>query len=88
MDVFDVEVMKYVLERMMAEANVEYWYHCPFTEPILQEDRVRGVIVESKSGREAVLAQVVIDCTGDGDVGAPRVCRSRWGEARTGCASR
>ena len=70
MDVFDVETMKYVLERMMAEAKVEFWYHCPFTEPILQGDRVRGVIVESKSGREAVLAQVVIDCTGDGDVGA------------------
>jgi hypothetical protein len=70
MDVFDVEAMKYVLERMMAEAKVEFWYHCPFTEPILQGDRVRGVIVESKSGREAVLAQVVIDCTGDGDVGA------------------
>ncbi len=70
MDLFDVEAMKYVLERMMAEAKVEYWYHCPFTEPILQQDRVRGVIVESKSGREAGLAQVVIDCTGDGDVGA------------------
>ncbi|MBM3874693.1 MAG: FAD-dependent oxidoreductase [Verrucomicrobia bacterium] len=70
MDVFDVEMMKFVLERLMAEAGVEYWYNCPFTEPILQGERVRGVIVESKSGREALLAQVVIDCTGDGDVGA------------------
>jgi hypothetical protein len=31
---------------------------------------VRGVIVENKSGREAILARVVIDCTGDGDVAA------------------
>ncbi len=70
MDVFDVEIMKYVLEQMMAEAGVECWYLCQFSEPIVEDGRVRGVIVESKSGREAVLAHVVVDCTGDGDVGA------------------
>lgn len=70
MDVFDVEIMKFVLEGMMAAAGVDYWYHCPVTEPILHGDFVRGAIVESKSGREAILAKVVIDCTGDGDVGA------------------
>lgn len=36
---------------------------------------IRGVIIENKSGRQAVYAKRVIDCTGDGDViaytGAP-----------------
>ena len=31
---------------------------------------VEGVNVEGKSGHEAVLAKVVVDCTGDGDVAA------------------
>ncbi len=69
-DVFDVEIMKYLLEKMMTEAGVDYWYLCSFSEPIIEDDRVIGVIVESKSGREAVLARAIIDCTGDGDVGA------------------
>ena len=34
----------------------------------MEGERVRGVFLESKAGREAVLAKVVIDCTGDGDV--------------------
>jgi hypothetical protein len=70
MYVFDVEAMKFLLERMMVEVQSRFWLHCPVTEPIVEDNRVRGVIVESKSGREAVLAKVVIDCTGDGDMAA------------------
>lgn len=69
-DVFDVEQMKYVLERMVAEAGVEFWYHCPATDPVVEDGCVRGVIFEGKSGREAVLAKVVVDCSGDGDIAA------------------
>lgn len=68
--VFDVEVMKYLLECMMAESGVEFWYHALVTDAVMEGDRVAGVIVESKSGREAVLAKVVIDCSGDGDLAA------------------
>jgi hypothetical protein len=70
MDVFNTETMKYVLEQMMADAKADFLYHCPATEPIVDGNRVRGVILESKSGREAVLARTVIDCTGDGDMAA------------------
>lgn len=69
-DVFDVERMKYALERMAVEAGVEFWYHCPATDPIVEDGCVRGVICEGKSGREAVLARVVVDCSGDGDIAA------------------
>jgi hypothetical protein len=37
-------------------------------EPICDGDEARGLVTESKSGREAFLAKVVIDCTGDGDI--------------------
>lgn len=67
---FDVEVMVRLLETMLQEAGAQFWYHTPFTEPLVCTDAVRGAIIESKAGREAVLAKVTIDCTGDGDVAA------------------
>lgn len=68
--VFDVELMKYVLECMMAESGIEFWYHALVTDAVMEGDRVIGAIVESKSGREAVLGKVVVDCSGDGDLAA------------------
>jgi hypothetical protein len=38
--------------------------------PIVEDGAVRGVITESKSGREAILAGRVVDATGDADVAA------------------
>jgi len=67
---FDTEAMKLLLEAMMAEAGVAVWYYSFVADTIVENQQVRGVIVESKSGREAVLAKVVIDCSGDGDVAA------------------
>jgi hypothetical protein len=34
----------------------------------MEGNRIAGVIVENKSGRMAILAKVVVDCTGDGDI--------------------
>ncbi len=67
---FDVEAMAFLLETMMAEAGVDFRYHVPAVDTIVEHGRVRGVITESKAGREALLAKVVVDCTGDGDVAA------------------
>lgn len=45
------------------------------TDVIMEGNTVKGVIIDSKKGREAILAKRVIDCTGDGDIayraGAP-----------------
>ncbi|MCH5375453.1 MAG: FAD-dependent oxidoreductase, partial [Planctomycetes bacterium] len=68
--VFDTEVLKYTLEQMFGETGVDFWYHVQASDPLVIEGRVRGVIIEGKSGREAVLAGTVIDCTGDGDIAA------------------
>ncbi len=68
--VFDTEVMKYVLEKMLSETGVDFWYHVQACDPLVVDGQVRGILVEGKSGREAILASTVIDCTGDGDVAA------------------
>jgi hypothetical protein len=43
-------------------------YHAWGVNAVMDGNTIKGVIIESKSGRQAVLAKVVIDCTGDGDV--------------------
>ena len=37
-------------------------------DTIMEGDTVKGIIMESKSGRRAILADRIIDCTGDADV--------------------
>lgn len=64
------EYMKILYDRMMAEAGVEVLLCSTTVFPIVENETFLGVFVESKSGREAILADVVIDCTGDGDIAA------------------
>jgi ribulose 1,5-bisphosphate synthetase/thiazole synthase len=66
--VVDPEAAKYVLDEMIREAGVKMLYHTWCSNVIMDGNIIRGVFVESKSGRMAVLAKVVIDCTGDGDI--------------------
>ena len=64
----DPEAAKYVLEEMIREAGVKMLYHTWGSNVIMDGNVIKGVFVESKSGRMAILAKVVIDCTGDGDI--------------------
>ncbi|MGI5924793.1 MAG: FAD-dependent oxidoreductase [Lentisphaeria bacterium] len=64
------ECQKTTLGQMMCEAGVTVQLHTTVADVIMDGNRIQGVITESKSGREAILAQVTIDATGDGDVAA------------------
>lgn len=66
--VIDPEAGKYVLDEMVREAGVKMLYHTWGAQAFMEGNTIRGVFVESKSGRMVILARVVIDCTGDGDV--------------------
>ena len=64
----DTEEVKCVCAEMMEEAGVEVLMYI-FTCGVIKDgEQVKGVITESKCGREAILAKTVIDCTGDADV--------------------
>ena len=71
----DSEGFKLVADRLIEEAGVIPMLHRMFVAPIMEGDRVTGIITETKAGREALLAKVVIDATGDADIahraGAP-----------------
>ena len=71
----DAEAFKYVADVMIEEAGVHPMLHRMFVAPIVERGEIKGVIVESKAGREAILAKRVVDATGDADLvarcGAP-----------------
>ena len=62
---------------MVLQADVNLRLHSWFSRTLVEDGQVKGVICETKSGREAILGKVVIDATGDLDVaasaGAPHV---------------
>jgi hypothetical protein len=62
------EAVKTVALAMLVEAGVEVLFYTFSADVILEDNRIRGIITESKNGREAILGKVVIDCTGDADV--------------------
>jgi hypothetical protein len=72
---FDIESLKLLLDQMVAEAGVEVLYYTFYCDTLVKDGAVIGGVIQNKTGRQAILAQRVIDCTGDGDAafhaGAP-----------------
>jgi hypothetical protein len=71
----DTDMFKYVADKLVQEAGVIPLLHCLTVNAAMDGDTVKGVVTESKSGRQTILAKRVIDATGDADVaftaGAP-----------------
>ncbi|OJU13242.1 MAG: pyridine nucleotide-disulfide oxidoreductase [Clostridiales bacterium 43-6] len=64
------EKLKTVFLEMLLEAGVKIKLYTFVSDVIKERDVVKGVITESKTGREAVTTKILIDCTGDGDAAA------------------
>ncbi|MDO9464309.1 MAG: FAD-dependent oxidoreductase [bacterium] len=71
----DPEVFKWQAAEMLEEAGAELLLHTLVCDPITDGAYVRGFFTESKSGRRAILAKVVIDCTADADVAFRAGCK-------------
>ena len=65
---FDAEAFKYVADRVVIESDVEVLFHAFVVDALVEGERITHLVIESKSGREAVRASVFIDATGDADV--------------------
>ena len=66
----DTEIYKLITLEMLGEAGVTLYLNTLLVDAIVEEGWVRGVIAESRSGREAVYAHTFVDCTGYGDLAA------------------
>ncbi len=71
----DPEWLKRASMDLVRESGAELLLHAWVARPLMEGARVAGAILESKQGRQAIRARVVIDTTGDGDMfvqaGAP-----------------
>lgn len=66
----DPELLKITYCEMLKDAGVDLLLYTFCCGAITDNNHLKGVITEGKSGRMAYTAQVIIDCTGDGDVAA------------------
>src|ERR1700730_713497 len=64
----DPEALKTVSLQMVCEAKVRLLLPAWGAAPILEGNVVKGVLFESKQGRHAIEAKVVVDTTGDADL--------------------
>jgi glycine/D-amino acid oxidase-like deaminating enzyme len=64
----DPERLKLLSQQMVLEAGVRLVYHGWAAVPLVEAGTVVGAVFESKEGRLAIRAKVVIDATGDGDL--------------------
>ncbi len=67
---FDPEAAKIACLNLIRKEGVKLRLHSWIVAPMLEGTRVTGVIAHSKSGRQAIAADIVVDCTGDGDLAA------------------
>ena len=65
---YDPEEFKFALNQMTEEAKVHLLLHAYACDALVEDGRITGVAFQSKSGRFAILAKVVIDASGDGDI--------------------
>ena len=66
----DPEFMKFLYSEMLHEAGVKIMLHTNTVAVIKDGELIKGIIVENTSGRQAIMADRVIDATGDGDIAA------------------
>jgi hypothetical protein len=68
--IYDIERGKLVLQELVEAAGAGLLLQAWTADAVMEDGAVRGVVVETKSGREAILARVVVDATGDADIAA------------------
>ena len=71
----DPEILGMVIMEMVAESGVNLMMHTYFCDAVMEGGSMRGITVQNKAGRQAVLAGTIVDATGEADVaysaGAP-----------------
>lgn len=83
---YDPDALQFVLIKLLKGAGVKILLHTFVAGVSMHGHAIRGLFVENKSGRQAVLGAVVVDATGDGDVAA--AAGAPFAQARKGADER
>lgn len=66
---YDVAAYKCAADQLVLAAGVELLFHAQAAGVVMAEEgRIGAVLVETKSGRQAIRAREFIDCSGDADL--------------------
>lgn len=66
--ILNTEELAIELDKIIIEAGVRPLLHTVFTAPYYEDGRLAGVVVENKSGCGVILADYLIDASGDADL--------------------
>ncbi len=64
----DPEISKFVLQSLLEEAGVRLLLHTLVVGATLAGEQLHAVLIENKSGRQAIQPRIAVDATGDGDL--------------------
>jgi len=64
----DADFFKVVADNLITSSGIRPLLHSYAVDVVMDGDTIKGVVMESKSGRRVILADRVIDCSGDADV--------------------
>lgn len=67
---YDTSAYKCAADQLMLAHGVHLLFHARACAVVMDNHRIQALIIEGKSGREAIVANAFIDCTGDADVAA------------------
>lgn len=65
---YDVSAFKCAADQLLVAAKVALLFHAWAAAVVMEGRRIAALVVETKSGRQAVRANSFIDCSGDADV--------------------
>ena len=75
--IVDVEKAKMVLTDLLLEAGVRVRYFTPLSDVVMEDDRIKGVIVTGRNGLEYIEADTFVDATGDSNLAVLAGCSYR-----------
>ena len=64
----NTEELKIELDLLIKQYKITPYLHTAFCSTVIEDKKIKAVIIENKNGRSAVSAKFFIDATGDGDL--------------------
>jgi len=64
---FNTEMIKFTLEEIFTEHNGNILYNTELIDTVVEDNKIKGILVHNKSGLQLIYGSIFIDCTGDAD---------------------
>jgi hypothetical protein len=82
---YDTAAYKIAADDLLLSHKVDILFHALGAGVVMHDDRrIQALMVETKAGRQAVRADIFIDCSGDGDLAAWAGARYEVGDSNGG----